>query len=454
MSGEYIDSKGIRHNFEFQRDEANQNYLKEERIAREMQSAQLSLTLQQKAEQEAHNKKIEEIAKREAAAKESQREFEKTILWLEKSDANGRFEYIAEKVNHLFQKMLLDQALDRVIDLAFNHFAVQNKEWNVKKESFKLLLNNINSSQQVLERNKSEFQKSLDAITLANNKKGNFPFWIRLLVTIPVILLAGIVIIVFLTSGIEAPTVYIARRILAGFLILSLGVYLVIGKNKDKKRVKSAQEIIDKEKPNNDRLIKAIENSTILHRQNIEVARDLKSAMLRDCETFVSCSIVEIEKKSNTVNNVLIDCINQWQLSVPSSIRINCDKISADVMVKYAKTGVEKLQREAVSKVTSVEFISKQFNDIDHVSEIIGWIQGSGSQGSGSLFDVWLTFAPSDKKISTIKAVREVKTGIGLAEALTLVDGAPKMLLEGCMKADAEAAVRKIEEAGGKAEIR
>jgi len=67
---------------------------------------------------------------------------------------------------------------------------------------------------------------------------------------------------------------------------------------------------------------------------------------------------------------------------------------------------------------------------------------------------VWLTFAPSDKKISTIKAVREVKTGIGLAEALTLVDGAPKLLLEGCMKADAEAAVRKIEEAGGKAEIR
>ena len=53
-----------------------------------------------------------------------------------------------------------------------------------------------------------------------------------------------------------------------------------------------------------------------------------------------------------------------------------------------------------------------------------------------------------------IKAVREVKAGLGLAEAKALVEGAPKLLLEGANKADADAAAKKIEEAGGKAELK
>src|ERR1043165_4548546 len=46
-------------------------------------------------------------------------------------------------------------------------------------------------------------------------------------------------------------------------------------------------------------------------------------------------------------------------------------------------------------------------------------------------FDVILVSAPADKKISVIKAVREVKAGLGLAEAKALVEGAPKPVLEG-----------------------
>jgi large subunit ribosomal protein L7/L12 len=46
-------------------------------------------------------------------------------------------------------------------------------------------------------------------------------------------------------------------------------------------------------------------------------------------------------------------------------------------------------------------------------------------------FDVILESAPADKKISVIKAVREVKAGLGLAEAKALVEGAPKPVLEG-----------------------
>ena len=56
-------------------------------------------------------------------------------------------------------------------------------------------------------------------------------------------------------------------------------------------------------------------------------------------------------------------------------------------------------------------------------------------------------------KVSVIKAVREI-TGLGLKEAKDLVDGAPKAVKEGVSKADAEAAQKKLEEAGAKVELK
>lgn len=55
-------------------------------------------------------------------------------------------------------------------------------------------------------------------------------------------------------------------------------------------------------------------------------------------------------------------------------------------------------------------------------------------------------------KVSVIKAVREL-TGLGLKEAKDLVDGAPKAVKEAVSKADADAAKKKLEEAGAKAEL-
>ena len=69
-------------------------------------------------------------------------------------------------------------------------------------------------------------------------------------------------------------------------------------------------------------------------------------------------------------------------------------------------------------------------------------------------FDVILVSVPADKKISAIKAVREVKAGLGLAEAKALVEGAPKPVLEGANKADADNAKKKLEEAGAKVEVK
>lgn len=58
-----------------------------------------------------------------------------------------------------------------------------------------------------------------------------------------------------------------------------------------------------------------------------------------------------------------------------------------------------------------------------------------------------------EKKIDVIKVIREI-TGLGLKEAKDLVDGAPKNVKEGVAKADAEAAVKKLVEAGAKAELK
>ena len=69
-------------------------------------------------------------------------------------------------------------------------------------------------------------------------------------------------------------------------------------------------------------------------------------------------------------------------------------------------------------------------------------------------FDVIIASVPADKKIAVIKAVREVKAGLGLAEAKALVEGAPKTLLEGANKADTDAAKKKLEDAGAKVEIK
>jgi large subunit ribosomal protein L7/L12 len=69
-------------------------------------------------------------------------------------------------------------------------------------------------------------------------------------------------------------------------------------------------------------------------------------------------------------------------------------------------------------------------------------------------FDVILVSVPADKKIAAIKAVREVKAGLGLAEAKALVEGAPKPVLEGANKADTDAAKKKLEDAGAKVEVK
>ena len=85
---------------------------------------------------------------------------------------------------------------------------------------------------------------------------------------------------------------------------------------------------------------------------------------------------------------------------------------------------------------------------------------GTGAGGGGGAaaaeekteFDVML-MAAGDKKIQVIKVVREL-TGLGLKEAKDLVDGAPKAVKEKVTKAESEDMKKKLEDAGGKVELK
>ncbi len=88
---------------------------------------------------------------------------------------------------------------------------------------------------------------------------------------------------------------------------------------------------------------------------------------------------------------------------------------------------------------------------------VAGGGDAGGGDGGGEAkteFDVVLASAPSDKKIPVIKAVREVKAGLGLADAKKLVEGAPATILEASPKEEAEEAKKKLEEAGATVELK
>ena len=117
---------------------------------------------------------------------------------------------------------------------------------------------------------------------------------------------------------------------------------------------------------------------------------------------------------------------------------------------------------EAVSKLTVLE-LSQLIKDMEEKFGVSAAaavaVAGPAAAAGGAAkaeekteFTVMLT-AAGDNKVNVIKAVREI-TGLGLKEAKDLVDGAPKPVKEGVNKADAEAAKKKLEEAGAKVEIK
>ncbi|WP_028453035.1 50S ribosomal protein L7/L12 [Chitinilyticum aquatile] len=114
---------------------------------------------------------------------------------------------------------------------------------------------------------------------------------------------------------------------------------------------------------------------------------------------------------------------------------------------------------EAVGAMTVLELndLVKAFEEKFGVSAAAVAVAGPAGAAAAAVeeqteFNVILTSAGANK-VGVIKVVREL-TGLGLKEAKDLVDGAPKAVKEGAAKADAEAIVKKLIEAGAQAEMK
>ena len=118
---------------------------------------------------------------------------------------------------------------------------------------------------------------------------------------------------------------------------------------------------------------------------------------------------------------------------------------------------------EELSKLSVLEAVelSKALEEAWGVSAAAAVAVAAGGAAAGgaapaaaeqSEFNVVLLSA-GESKVNVIKAVREL-TGLGLKEAKDLVDGAPKVIKEGVAKADADAALKKLIEAGATGELK
>ena len=113
---------------------------------------------------------------------------------------------------------------------------------------------------------------------------------------------------------------------------------------------------------------------------------------------------------------------------------------------------------EAFKEMTLIELSDfvKEFEevfDVEAAAPVPAAGAGEGAAEEKDEFDVVLTDAGA-KKIGVIKAVREIVSGLGLKEAKELVESAPKAIIEGASKDDAEAAKTKLEEAGASVELK
>ena len=132
------------------------------------------------------------------------------------------------------------------------------------------------------------------------------------------------------------------------------------------------------------------------------------------------------------------------------------EKNVVEVPAKF-KSLVEEIEKMSVLDLAElVKILEEKFGvSAAAPAMMVGAMPGAGAAEAveeKSSFDIELTEAGANK-IAVIKVVREI-TEMGLKEAKDLVDGAPKVIKEGVKKEEAEEIKKKIEEAGGKANLK
>ncbi|MFZ6015869.1 MAG: 50S ribosomal protein L7/L12 [Patescibacteria group bacterium] len=119
------------------------------------------------------------------------------------------------------------------------------------------------------------------------------------------------------------------------------------------------------------------------------------------------------------------------------------------------KALVEQIEKLSVLDLSELVKVLEEKFGVSAAAPVVmagGAAGGAEAAEEKTEFNIELTEAGSNK-IGVIKVVREI-TGLGLKEAKDMVDGAPKVIKESVAKAEAEEIKKKIEEAGGKCELK
>ena len=123
---------------------------------------------------------------------------------------------------------------------------------------------------------------------------------------------------------------------------------------------------------------------------------------------------------------------------------------------KEEKAVIDALEKLNVVQLNNVVKFMEEEYGISAAAPVAVAPQSGGGDAGGAEekdeFDVELSDA-GGQKIAVIKVVREI-TGLGLAEAKGMVDGAPKVIKEGAKKEEAEELKKKLEAAGAKVELK
>ena len=150
-----------------------------------------------------------------------------------------------------------------------------------------------------------------------------------------------------------------------------------------------------------------------------------------------------------------------------NKLMLNENKVDTKVETTEVKlTGDAKKVMDMVEKMTVLELndlvkaMEEKFGVSAAAPMMMGAMPAGGAAGADAEpveeqteFDVVLADAGANK-IAVIKAVRTLNQTLGLVEAKALVESAPKVLLEGVKKEDAQAAKKTLEEAGAKVELK
>lgn len=126
------------------------------------------------------------------------------------------------------------------------------------------------------------------------------------------------------------------------------------------------------------------------------------------------------------------------------------------VVPEKFKSLVEQIEKLSVLDLAELVKVLEEKFGVSAAAPVMAMAAGAAAAAPAeeekTSFNVELLEAGANK-INVIKVVREV-TGLGLADAKALVDGAPKMIKEGADKATAESIKKKVEEAGGKVALK